>query len=39
MIEAALEKSAGKRINAAELLGLGRNTLSRKMKELEINSP
>ena len=39
MIKAALEKSAGKRINAAELLGLGRNTLSRKIKELEIDSP
>jgi two-component system nitrogen regulation response regulator GlnG len=39
MIEAALEKSEGKRINAAELLGLGRNTLSRKIKELEIDSP
>ena len=39
MILAALEKSQGKRINAAELLGLGRNTLSRKIKELEINSP
>jgi two-component system nitrogen regulation response regulator GlnG len=37
MINAALEKSAGKKINAAELLGLGRNTLTRKIKELQID--
>lgn len=36
MIKAALEKTNGKKKEAAELLGLGRNTLARKMKELEI---
>ena len=36
MIKAALEKTDGKKKEAAELLGLGRNTLARKMKELSI---
>ena len=34
MIEAALEKTSGKRQDAAKLLGWGRNTLTRKIKEL-----
>ena len=36
MIETALAKSAGKRQEAAKLLGWGRNTLTRKIKELNI---
>ncbi len=34
MIEAALEKTGGRKKEAAELLGWGRNTLTRKLKEL-----
>lgn len=36
MIEVALNKSAGRRQEAAKLLGWGRNTLTRKIKELEM---
>ena len=36
MINAALNKSMGKRNEAAKLLGWGRNTLTRKIKELNI---
>lgn len=36
MIEAALNKTAGRRQEAAKLLGWGRNTLTRKIKELEM---
>ena len=36
MISAALRKSGGKKKDAAELLGWGRNTLTRKMQELEL---
>lgn len=36
MINAALEKTAGHRQEAARLLGWGRNTLTRKIKELGI---
>lgn len=36
MIEAALEHTGGKRAEAAELLGWGRNTLTRKLKELDL---
>ncbi|MCK4708888.1 MAG: nitrogen regulation protein NR(I), partial [Gammaproteobacteria bacterium] len=36
MIEAALKKTSGKRLEAAKLLGWGRNTLTRKIKELGI---
>ncbi len=36
MIEAALCHSGGRRQDAARLLGWGRNTLTRKIKELEI---
>jgi two-component system nitrogen regulation response regulator GlnG len=35
MIEAALAHTGGKRAEAAETLGWGRNTLTRKIKELE----
>jgi len=35
MMTAALEHTDGRRAEAAELLGWGRNTLSRKLKELE----
>ena len=34
MIETALAKTSGKRQDAAKLLGWGRNTLTRKIKEL-----
>jgi two-component system nitrogen regulation response regulator GlnG len=34
MIQAALNKTAGRRQEAAQLLGWGRNTLTRKIKEL-----
>ncbi len=36
LIDAALEKTNGRRQEAAKLLGWGRNTLTRKIKELEI---
>ena len=36
MINAALRKSGGRKKDAAELLGWGRNTLPRKMQELEL---
>ena len=36
MIEAALEHTGGRRAEAAELLGWGRNTLTRKLKELDL---
>ena len=36
IVKAALEKSNGKKNEAAILLGLGRNTLAKKMKELGI---
>jgi two-component system nitrogen regulation response regulator GlnG len=36
MIEAALQHTRGRKRDAAELLGWGRNTLTRKMKELEM---
>ncbi len=38
MIETALEKTGGRRQDAARLLGWGRNTLTRKIKELEMES-
>lgn len=37
MIECALQQTGGRRIEAAELLGWGRNTLTRKIKELGIH--
>ncbi|MDZ7783182.1 MAG: nitrogen regulation protein NR(I) [Halioglobus sp.] len=36
MIEVALKHSRGRKRDAAELLGWGRNTLTRKMKDLEL---
>jgi two-component system nitrogen regulation response regulator GlnG len=36
LIEEALSHTKGRRIEAAEMLGLGRNTLTRKVKELKI---
>src|SRR5690606_23027956 len=38
MIETALKHTAGRRRDAAQLLGWGRNTLTRKIKELGMNS-
>lgn len=38
LIEAALQQTHGRKRQAAELLGWGRNTLTRKLKELEIDS-
>ena len=35
MINTALRKSGGRKKDAAELLGWGRNTLTRKMQELD----
>ena len=37
MIEVALKHTAGRRRDAALLLGWGRNTLTRKIKELEMD--
>jgi two-component system nitrogen regulation response regulator GlnG len=39
LIEVALRKSRGKRLEAAKLLGWGRNTLTRKIKELSPKQP
>ena len=36
MIEIALQHTQGRKRDAAELLGWGRNTLTRKMKDLEL---
>ncbi len=38
MIEAALKHTQGRKRDAAELLGWGRNTLTRKIKELSLSS-
>ncbi|MEN8107350.1 MAG: nitrogen regulation protein NR(I) [Pseudomonadota bacterium] len=38
LIEAALQHTGGRRQEAARLLGWGRNTLTRKLKELDITS-
>lgn len=35
-LQAALKKTGGRKIEAAELLGWGRNTLTRKLKELGV---
>jgi two-component system nitrogen regulation response regulator GlnG len=37
MIEVALARTGGRRQDAARLLGWGRNTLTRKIKELEMD--
>jgi two-component system nitrogen regulation response regulator GlnG len=36
LLQAALKKTGGRKIEAADLLGWGRNTLTRKLKELDI---
>jgi two-component system nitrogen regulation response regulator GlnG len=36
LIEAALQKTSGRKNDAAKLLGWGRNTLTRKIKELGL---
>jgi two-component system, NtrC family, nitrogen regulation response regulator GlnG len=38
MIEVALKHSGGRKRDASELLGWGRNTLTRKIKELGMES-
>jgi two-component system nitrogen regulation response regulator GlnG len=37
LIETALKHTAGRKRDAANLLGWGRNTLTRKLKELGMN--
>lgn len=39
LIEAALEQTGGRRQEAARLLGWGRNTLTRKIKETHLDQP
>ncbi|MFT7557081.1 MAG: DNA-binding NtrC family response regulator [Planctomycetota bacterium] len=39
LLECALEKTRGRKQEAARLLGWGRNTLTRKLKELALKSP
>jgi two-component system nitrogen regulation response regulator GlnG len=39
MIRVALDHTGGRRQDAAKLLGWGRNTLTRKIKELDMNEP
>ena len=39
LITMALQHTAGRRIEAAGLLGIGRNTLTRKVQELKIDTP
>lgn len=36
LLKAALRKTGGRKVEAAELLGWGRNTLTRKLKELQV---
>jgi two-component system, NtrC family, nitrogen regulation response regulator GlnG len=38
MIEGALQHTGGRRRDAAELLGWGRNTLTRKIRELGLDT-
>jgi two-component system nitrogen regulation response regulator GlnG len=37
ILVAALEVTRGRRVEAAERLGIGRNTITRKLQELEID--
>jgi two-component system nitrogen regulation response regulator GlnG len=39
LIATALRRARGKRLEAARLLGWGRNTLTRKIKELGLDEP
>ena len=38
LITQALKFTKGRKVEAAKLLGIGRNTITRKIKELEIKS-
>ena len=38
LLRAALDKTGGRKIEAAELLGWGRNTLTRKLRELQLEA-
>ncbi len=38
LIEVALQRTGGRRQDAAKLLGWGRNTLTRKIKELAMDA-
>ena len=38
LIAQALKFTKGRKVEAAKLLGIGRNTITRKIKELEIKS-
>jgi two-component system nitrogen regulation response regulator GlnG len=38
LITKALQHTGGRRIEAAQLLGIGRNTLTRKIQELKLDS-
>ncbi len=38
LIQTALQRTGGRRQEAARLLGWGRNTLTRKIKELEMEA-
>jgi two-component system nitrogen regulation response regulator GlnG len=37
-LDCALEHTGGKRVEAARLLGVGRNTLTRKLKEHDLEA-
>ena len=39
LIQKALSRTGGRRIEAATLLGMGRNTITRKIQELGIEEP
>jgi two-component system nitrogen regulation response regulator GlnG len=39
LIARALQHTGGRRIEAATLLGIGRNTLTRKVQDLQIDTP
>ena len=38
IIKESLDYCRGKKINAAQILGIGRNTITRKIQELKINN-
>jgi two-component system nitrogen regulation response regulator GlnG len=39
LIRRALAATGGRRIEAAQLLGIGRNTITRKIQELGLDDP
>ena len=39
LIRRALTSTGGRRIEAAQLLGIGRNTITRKIQELGLEDP